>query len=295
MMGFAPIFGKQAFLLGFTAKAVVSFRTGLAFILVFLVVFAFQRKYLYIYPIGLIGCLLAGVVNGVGSLFYYSGLERIDASVGQLLYSFYPLFVGIWLHLDQQPISRFSIFRLLLSLPAVYLLTARGLHPVDVQGAIFMLISACLYALHLIINQRVLYDVPAQTVTLYTLLAMSAVVIPVYLISDRSLPVINPALFLNTWWPVLCLALVTFLSRFALFLGVKHLGGLQTALLGLGELLVAVLLAQWWLGERLSLAQWAGTALLSINLVLVGFEKINPVVRKKGGWLKWLEPPELRW
>ena len=47
-----------------------------------------------------------------------------------------------------------------------------------------MLGAAALYALHLPINQRVLYEVPAPTVTLYTLLAMSAVVVPAYLVFD---------------------------------------------------------------------------------------------------------------
>ena len=51
-----------------------------------------------------------------------------------------------------------------------------------------MLIGSAMYALHLPINQRVLYDVPAPTVTVYTLLAMSFIVIPVYFIFDRSWP-----------------------------------------------------------------------------------------------------------
>ncbi len=54
------------------------------------------------------------------------------------------------------------------------------------------------------------------------------------------------------WWPVLGLTLVTFLSRLTLFMGVKHLGGMQTALLGLGELLVTLVFAHWMLGESLS-------------------------------------------
>jgi len=295
LSGFAPIFGKQAFLLGFSPKAVVAYHTGLAFLLVLVVLLIFQRRYLYIFPVGLAGCFLAGAFNGIGSLFYYSGLDRVDASVGHLLYSFYPIFVGIWLTLDRQPISRFTIIRLFLSLPALYLLTMQGLHPVDLLGAVFMLISSALYALHLIINQRVLYEVPAQTVTLYTLLAMSIIVIPVYLIFDRALPEIKPAQLLLFWWPVFALAGVTFFSRLTLFLGVKHLGGMQTALLGLGELLVTVILAQWWLGERLSIAQWIGGVLLAVNLILVGFEKITPNIKKKSGWLDWLQPPELRW
>lgn len=45
----------------------------------------FARKYLYIYPAGLLGCIVVGVVNGIGSLFFYSGLGLLDASLVQLL------------------------------------------------------------------------------------------------------------------------------------------------------------------------------------------------------------------
>jgi len=99
-----------------------------------------------------------------------------------------------------------------------------------------MLGAAILYALHLPINQRVLYEVPAPTVTLYTLLAMSAVVVPAYLIFDQKWPSLE-----LPWWPVFGLTLVTSLSRLSLFMGIKHIGGMQTALLGLGELLVTIL------------------------------------------------------
>jgi len=59
--------------------------------------------------------------------------------------------------------------------------------------------------------------------------------------------------------------------------------------------LITAILAQWWLGERLSMAQWFGSILLSLNLILVGFEKPTPNIKRKSGWLACLQPPELRW
>jgi drug/metabolite transporter (DMT)-like permease len=89
------------------------------------------------------------------------------------------------------------------------------------------------------------------------------------------------------------MALITFLSRLTLFVGIKNLGGLQTALLGLAELLVTVGLSQLWLGEHLSTLQWVGAAILSINLVLVGRDKIPPKKYSKTGLLAWLNPPKI--
>ena len=295
LLGMVPIFGKQAMLLGFPPLAVVAWRTMLAAFLLMGVMVIFQRKYLYIYPAGMIGCFLAGSINGVGSLLYYSALGRLDASVGQLLYAFYPLFVALWLSLDHQPLTRLTLARLSLAIPALYLLTQDGKQAADLLGMGMMLGASAMYALHLPINQRVLYDMPAPTVTLYTLISMTIIVVPAYFISgaSTSLGNISHSLPTQAWLAVLALTLVTFLSRLALFLGVKHLGGMQPALLGLGELLVTVILAHLWLGERFSLQQWCGAALLLLGLCLVVVEKNLPHSSSSHKLLNWLRPPEL--
>jgi len=287
-LGLAPIFGKQAIEQNFSPLGVVAFRTIFAALLLFIVMAIFQRKYLYIYPAGLIGCLLAGWINGLGSLFYYSALGRIDAGVGQLLYSLYPFMVVVWMFFDHHPPSKMTITRLIIAIPAVFLLIQIGSDGVDLIGVFMMLIAAALFALHLPINQRVLYDIPAPTVTLYTLIAMSAIVVPVFLFSG-ALNKIPTAM--DVWWPVLGLTLVTFLSRLTLFTGVKHLGGMQTAFLGLSELLVTLVLSQLWLKEKLDISQWVGAGLLSVSLFLVAWEKPHPPKKRKGGWFRWFSAP----
>ena len=288
-LGLTPIFGKQALIAGFSPLAVVTLRTGLATALLIAAMAVFRRGFFYIYPVGLVGCVLAGFLNGLGSILYYTALNRLDASIAHLIYSFYPLFVALLQRMDSQPISRLTFFRLILSIPGVYLLVSAGQQSVDWLGAGLMLGSATLYALHLLVNQRVLYEVPAPTVTLYTLLAMTLTVSSAFALFDRNLPAAG-----TPWWPILGMAAITFLSRITLFLGVKHLGGMQTALLGLGELLVTVLLAQVWLGERMSPLQWVGALFLGASLVLIGFDQPKPQKRSTTGWLAWLNPPTIR-
>jgi drug/metabolite transporter (DMT)-like permease len=285
----APVFGKLAITLGFTPFATVALRTGFAAGIMLLTVAVFYRQYLYIFPVGLIGCALAGMINGLGSLFYYMALQRLDASVGQLLYSLYPFFVALWLILDHQPPTRLTFFRIALATIAVLLLTRSPDRDVDMTGVLMMIAAAVLYAMHLPINQRVLYEVPAPTVALYTLLAMSAVVVPAYFLFDRAWPQTDVP-----WLPILGLTFVTVFSRIALFLGVKKIGGMQTALLGLAELLVAIFLSALLLGESLSLTQWLGAIGLGISLILVMYEKPAPPTHSgKTGWLSWIRAPDL--
>jgi drug/metabolite transporter (DMT)-like permease len=287
-LGLAPVFGKAAMGPGnFSPLAVVALRTSMAALLLVTIISVFKPRILYIYPAGLLGCLLAGTVNGIGSIFYYVGLSKLTAGVAQMLYALYPFFVAFWLQLDKQSPSKLTGLRIIIASISAYFLTKVQAGNIDAWGVVFMLIAAALYALHLPINQRVLFDVPSHTVTVYTLLAMSLVVVPAYLIFDRSLP--GPD---ATWLPVFGLGAVTFFSRLSLFLGVKHIGGMQTALLGLGELVVAILFSHLILGEILTMWQWIGAAGLCTSLLLVWFETPPSKPTQPHGILGWLQPPD---
>ena len=288
-LGLTPIFGKIALDYGFSPLFIVTLRSIVATFLIFLFLVIFSRSYLRIYSLGLLTCVIAGVINGIGSIFFYTALSFLDASVGQLLYSFYPLMVAFWLLLDRQPITRLTVFRLLISIAGAVLLIGASAETISIQGSLLMLGAAALYGLHLIVNQKVLYEAPAPTVSFYTLLSMSATVSIAYLLFDPKMPPANPLLT-----PVLILGVITALSRLTLFLGVKNLGGMQTALLGLGELLVTVIAAQIFLGETLTAIQWVGAALLLVSLILVGFDRLPPGKRRVGGILSWLTPPEVK-
>jgi drug/metabolite transporter (DMT)-like permease len=286
-LGLTPVLGKLAISAGLPPLIVVAARTVGATLLLFLVLAAFQRRHFFIYPLGLIGCTLAGVINGFGSLLFYAALGRIDASLGQLLYSLYPTFVALILYADGYRHTRMTLARIGLTLPAVFLLTSPASNGGDWAGMLMMIGAAALYALHIPINQRVLYEAPAPTVTFYTLVAMTAVTVPAAMFFAPHMTVLD--------WsgvgPLVALTLVTFASRLTLFSGVKSIGGLNTALLGLGELIVALTLAVAWLGERMSAGQWLGAALLAGSLLLIAFDRRRRVSPPIGGWLRWLMPP----
>ena len=293
-LGFTPVFGKQAILAGFSPFAVVALRTSMAASLLLVILLLFKRQYLYIFWLGLLGCILAGAINGIGSLFYYMSLERLNANVGQLLYSLYPVFVVFWSFLDRQRPSKLTLIRISLAVVSVILITNFDSRSVDLVGVSFMLIASALYALHLPINQRVLYEVPAPTVTLYTLISMSVIVVSAYFIFDPQWPSGSV-----DWTPVIGLTLVTFLSRLTLFLGVKSIGGMQTALLGLGELVITITASYFLLDEALNPIQWIGVLGLITSLLLVRYEK-QETRKGVGGWLNWIRaphqlPPDIPW
>lgn len=287
-LGLAPVFGKWAILEGFSPFLVVALRTVLATFLLFLVLLFFKRSLFYIFPVGLLACLLAGLLNGIGSLFYYLALNHLSASLGQLIYALYPFFVMLWMFFDGQPPSKLTLGRMVLAFSSVTWLTYTPGQKPEWQGIVLMLGAALLYALHLPINQRVLYEAPSPTVAFYTLLSMSTVVTLAYLFWDHAPFPANGA-----WLPVLGLTLVTFLSRLTLFMGVKHLGGVQAALFGLAEVLVTIMFGKYWLHEELSPRQWVGIVGLAISLLTIHFERLERPLHVPQGWLSWIRPPDV--
>jgi drug/metabolite transporter (DMT)-like permease len=268
VLGTTPILGKLAYTAGMDPYSLTAIRTLVAASLLWAFYLSTKknRRFIYIYPAGLLISAGAGALNGLSSLLYYNGLTVIDAGVGQMLYSLYPLFVVIIRRLDGQRVSNWTKLRLALALLAVMLLiTPRGGN-VDWIGAALMLGAGFMYATHLAVSQRVLYEMPAPTVALYVLTSMTVVVCVAYVLHGPT------AVPLTGLPPTLMLAGVTVISRLLMFLGVKQLGSIQTALLGVTEILVTVVLSIFVLGEQLVGRQWIGAAILISSLLLIIFE-----------------------
>ncbi len=284
LLGLAPIFGKQALREGMDIFVLVSLRTVAAAAILWAVFWLFARKYTYIYPVGLIACATAGVINGLGSFMYYSGLARLDASLAQLFYTTNPLVLALLLRLDGQPISRLTIGRMLIAFPAVaFLLTGGSAHLGQTFGMALMLGGGFMYALHLAVTQRALRDMPSQTVTLYTLTAMAITVALPSFFAPKQPPFLETPLI--AFAGAIGLTVVTVISRLLLFAGVKWLGGLQAALLGLSELLISMAAAAIFFGERLTTTQWVAAIALMISVLLIGWERDLLVHHISEGWL----------
>ncbi len=264
-LGWAPILGKMAYAGGATPFTVVAFRTAAAALLLWLAFLLLWRREIPISWRDLVGCLGVGAVNGFGSLLYYSSLSRLNASRAALLNTLYPLWVVLFLFAAGQPLTRLTLARLGLSMVGTYLLTRAGPGELDWLGVTLMIASAATYGWHLVLGQWVLADVPSRKATLYIVTAMACVVGLARGLQAQTLEPVTVA----GWRAILALGLTTALSRLAMFAGLEQLGGIETALTSLLELLVSLVLAFLLLGERLTLWQWLGGMLLMISLALM--------------------------
>jgi drug/metabolite transporter (DMT)-like permease len=279
--GLAPIFGKLAYQAEVSPAALVALRTALAAGLLWAMYLLFWRRYISIDRNNLIGCVGMGLANGVGSLLYYNGLSRVDASLAHLLYSMYPFWVFIFLSAAGHPVSRLSLMRLAIALVSVFLLTWQGAGLVDPLGVTLMISAGALYGFHLVLGQWTLADVDSRTVTLYGLTTMAVVVnIPFLLQGTPGEPISAPG-----WTAIVLLAVFpTALARLLVFAGLRNLGGLQTALLGLAEPLVAVTVAFMLLGESFTAQQWLGAALFAMSVLLIRRDTGLQLIDEEAWW-----------
>jgi len=272
-MGFAPVFGRLTINTGVDAYTLAALRTCGAAAVLWIVYLLFFRRYTYIFAAGLLGTLAVGAVNGLGSLLYYNGLLLLDnASMAQLLNMLYVIFAMLMTRIIGRRISSMSIARAVLALFAVYLLTvANGSYAVgsiQLTGALLMIGGAFLFALHVILSQRVMFEMPAPTMALYALTFMGATVLIARIVYGFFFPLpLGPAVPVGWLWLV-GLMLVTALSRVTLFAGVREIGGLQAILLNMTEVGVTLLAGFFWLDETLTAIQWAGVGILLLSVIL---------------------------
>ena len=264
-LGWAPILGKFAYRAGVAPFTLAAFRTMVAALLLWLAFALFWRGEIVISWRGLIGCISIGVVNGIGSLFYYTSLARLDASLAALLNTLYPVWVVLFLFAAGQPLTRLTLMRLALSMLGVFLLTRARPGELDWLGVTLMVASAATYGWHLVLGQWVLADVPARTGALYILTTMAVVVGLARTLQAQPVELITS----TGWFAILALGLTTALSRLAMFSALRRVGSIETSLGGVLELLVSLMLAFLLLGERLTLVQWVGGVLLVTGMVLM--------------------------
>jgi drug/metabolite transporter (DMT)-like permease len=231
------------------------------------------RRYLYIYPAGLMGCIVIGTINGIGSLFYYAGLQRLDASLVQLINGSYLVFALLISRIGGQRADARTMLRVLIAMSALILIAGFGSGAINWVGVGLMLGSALMFAGTVILSQYVLFEMPAPTAALYILTTMGVVVTMVWLAVTPPLetPIIEAASL-----PIILLGISTALSRIVMFASVKFLGGMQTAIIAALEIATGLILAVLLLGDTLTTMQWLGVFLLLLTILLIRQKDLLP-------------------
>lgn len=278
---FAAPIARGAITAGFDPTTLVMARMVLATVLVGATVAAMQRGVLAIDRRGLGVALAAGLLNGLGMLLFFWALALVDASVASMMISLIPLGVLTLLALRGEQFTYRHIVRLGLGLGGVYLLIGPG-GDVNLAGIALLAVAIVCFSLHMALLQWFLRPYEALTVTFYVSAAMAVVVTVAWLIQGAPWENPGPA----GWLAVGGLVLVsTYLSRLLMVSAINRIGSGQMALLSPLETLLTIIWAMLFLGERLSLLQWAG-GLLVLASALLAIQRLGRA-RWRPRWRIW--------
>lgn len=282
--GFATlgILAKLAFAAGVSITGLLSLRFGGAALI--LIVYLTLVRPGPLFP----GAKLAAILFTLGaagyfaqSSLYFLGLARIPASISSLLLYIYPVFVAAlaWL-VHRQPPTRGQWLAMTLALAGVVLTVGGsraaaqgGEAALDPLGVVFVLSSAAVYAVYIIVSDRFAHRAGSLVST-------------AWITAGACLSFTVSGLLLHTWTPpsspgpvLILLGMVLFSTILPIgtFLaGMRRVGPTTASLLSTLEPVFTVLLAALVLGETLTARQAAGGALVLAAAVLLNLPHRAP-------------------
>ncbi|MCB0124237.1 MAG: DMT family transporter [Caldilineaceae bacterium] len=277
----APPVARGAILAGIDATTLLVLRLGLAtgaFLLTILLMkpalFRVSRQTLLVTCIG-------GLLNGLGMLLFFWALVRVDASVSSMMISTVPLVVLSLLALRGERFTYRHIVRLALGLSGIYLLLGPG-GDIDPTGIILLVISIFCFAVQITLLQWYLKGQDPRAVSFYISLFMLAVIVVYWLTQD--VPWRDPGQ--RGWLSIIVLALVsTFVARLLFVSAVDRIGSGQMSLLSPLETLQTITWAMLFLGERLTVLQLVGGALV-LGSALLALRRLD-LAKWRPRWRNW--------
>jgi drug/metabolite transporter (DMT)-like permease len=268
--GILPILGKVAYAAGVAVLPLLAWRYVIAAVLIAILERGPRpprRERVRLWAIGSVFVL--------NSIAYFRALEEIPASVTALVLYTYPVIVALLAALvGVEPLTWRALLATLVAF-AGCALTAGGAPAgaAPLSGVAWALAAALVYASYIVLSSRFGSGVPARVLALH--LAQAAAVICVaFALADGglALPVDPRGLLAVAGIGVVStvVAMTTFLAGMAL------IGPTRASVLSSLEVIVTLILAFLFLGERLGPWQWAGAAFI---LGAVAFQSLAALRR----------------
>jgi len=264
--GTLGVFGKLAYRLGLTTPQLLSYRFGLAAVLLWLTAAALRER---LPPRrSLVGLVIMGGAGYAGqSGSYFSALHFIPASTNALLLYTFPVVVTLLAALlFGETLGWVKLGAVAIAFLGTVLVVQAQLHAAPAIGIILGLGSAAFYSGYILFGSRLLPGLPPVSATA-TIMTSAAVVWSLY-------AAVTGQLFVS--WNAPRLGLIasfavvgTTIPVLTFILGLRIVGPSRAAILSTLEPASTVFLAVIVLGETASPLQWIGGALVLASVVVL--------------------------
>ena len=262
--GVMPLFGRLAYAEGADTQAVLLLRFVIAGTLLAVLMLLRRERW----PRGklALGLLAMGAVGYAGQAFsYFTALKYASASLTALLLYTFPVIVtliaAVWLH---EPLTRRKVVALLLASAGLALTVGDALSGSPV-GIAFGLGAALIYSVYIAVGTKLTPQagaLPSATVV------MLGGALTFLLVSLWQAPVMPHSPL--GWMAIAAIGIMcSVIAALAFFAGLARVGASEAAMLSTFEPVVTVVLAACLLGERLSVSQCLGGAVIIAAVLLL--------------------------
>ena len=259
--GFLGVFGKQAYALGVLPGELLAARFMVASTLLGVFLALTSPKELRLSRGEILRCLVLGVMGyAVFASFYFEALSGLSASLTVMLLYAYPVLVTLGARvLYGEPVGRGGWIALPLVMLGLVMLVWGEFQVRAPRFLIFGFASAVFYAVYILAPRKWLARTASLPAVVFIQAGAAASLGLLHFHEfGRLFTVITGA-----WVPLLGLALVSTVAAMSLFLnGLKKLRSSEAAILSAAEPVTACLASAVFLGDRMSVVQLTGGALV---------------------------------
>lgn len=265
--GTLSIFAKLAYNDGLGTVQLLAFRFALAAVGMWALSFAVGQNPLKLSRRQAVSLVAVGaVLYTLQALTYFIALRTLPASLCVLIVYIYPSLVVIaaWLFLRRR-VSRWHVGALIASFAGVILLVGGAQFQLGV-GLIFAFAAPLMYTTFILISERVMAAVPPVAASAVMMSGTAVVLCLIALLQGQLVLPATP----QAWAISVGIAVVPTMIAISLFLaGLPRVGAARASLISTLELVVTVTLAILLLGDRFTLLEALGGALVLGAVVVV--------------------------
>ncbi len=229
------------------------------------------RQWLGVIGLGLFGYYLS-------SLFDFVGLQYVTAGLERLILFLYPTFaVFINALVFKQPVVRTQKIALFLTYTGIGIAYLGELHfdignPNFLWGSFLIFLCSITYSVYIVGSGRMIPTVGVTRFTAYAMLASTTGVFVHFAVSGGNMQLLQEAAS-HFWYGLLLAVVATVLPTFLLANGMKRIGSNNVAIISAIGPVSTIIQAHFILGEKIFPAQIAGTLLVIIGVILIGWKR----------------------
>lgn len=246
----------------------------------FIVILFFGKKNKIITPIKKADWFKMAAVGITGfygaSYLDFIGLQYISASLERLILYVYPTLVliisAVFL---RKKITQIQLYALILTYMGIALIFSGKISPVGntniLLGGTFVFFAALTYAMYLVGSGQLLPRIGTRRFTSYSMIAASIVVLSHNTFANGFNLLSYPT---DIYFIALGMAVfATVLPTFMISEGIRIIGANNASILGAIGPVSTIVLAYFFLGERLYPIQWLGTLVVISGILLITLNK----------------------